>query len=240
MESDLTGLRISEIEIERLSGCDVGTVFIGGVFGGVWRSSVLQDPKRLVTLCLTEVVVFFLICVFALPIVLFATPNSTNGISQSATIFQFLGATLGLTLGVLVIWNSWMWLQGKRYQGLMHLLDAIDRFHEVIGAIVLLDQLNAVSVAETSTLQNRAEIFEALQVTRDNLITGLMTEKILRENRGLVARRQDLLTSIESNLATLRRLDVQHQAEDYGQFLNEALQISLSVHQEMQKLNESN
>lgn len=237
--ADLVDLKISEREIERLSGCDVGEIFIGGVFGGVWRSSVLQDPKRLTALCLTQVVVFFLIAVFALPFVLFITPNSTHGISQGSSILQFSGVTFGIAFVALVAWNGWMWLQSRRYQGLMHLLDEIDRFHQVIGAIVLLDQLNSVSLSEASALQNRAEIVEALRVTRDSLVAGLMTERILRESRGVLARRQDLLASIETNLATLRYLEIQHQADDYGQFLNEALQINLSVHHEMQKLNKT-
>lgn len=63
-----------------------------------------------------------------------------------------------------------------------------------------------------------------------------MTEKILRHNRRQVARRQDLLGAIETNLATLSVLEVNHQATEYGQLLREALEIGLSVRQEVEKI----
>jgi hypothetical protein len=42
-----------------------------------------------------------------------------------------------------------------------------------------------------------------------------------------------LFTNIETNLATLQSLSVNHQAESYAQLLNEALEIGLTVHREM-------
>jgi hypothetical protein len=62
-----------------------------------------------------------------------------------------------------------------------------------------------------------------------------MTEKILRENQGLLARRHDLFTNIENNLASLRTLEIKERANEYTELLNEALQIGMSVHQEVQK-----
>ncbi len=109
----------------------------------------------------------------------------------------------------------------------------------MLSAIAVLDRLETVNIASNlnSALQNRSEILKAIHLTRDNLIAGLTTEKILRENRGLLARQQDLLSSIETNLSLVRSLEVKHQADEYGQFLNEALQIGISVHQEVQRLN---
>ena len=60
-----------------------------------------------------------------------------------------------------------------------------------------------------------------------------MTEKILRENRGLLARRQDLLAHIESNLSALSAIEVSDEASDYSRILNETLQIGMIVQQEM-------
>lgn len=129
--------------------------------------------------------------------------------------------------------------QGKHLRSLMRLLDEVDRYEDMLSAIAVLDRLETVNIERNlnSALQNRSEILEAIHLTRDNLIAGLTTEKILRENRGLLARQQDLLTSIETNLSLVRSLEVKHQADEYGQFLNEALQIGISVHQEVQRLN---
>jgi len=245
MKLELADLKISEQEIERLSGCDVGSIFIGGVFGGVYRTSVFRDPQRLAGFCLTQVVVFLLSCVFMLPLGLVTIRNSASNMNQIGSMLPFLGVIVGSALIVMVIWNGYMAIRRNRFHQLMHLLDGIDRYHDVIKAIAILDQLDSVhnvtsdtqvSFDQTSTLHNRVEVLEALRLTRDSLIASLMTERILRESRGLLARRQELLITIETNLTTVRALEVKHHASEYGQFLNDALQIGMSVQREMQKM----
>jgi hypothetical protein len=234
MKPDLETLKISEKELEVLSGLDIGEIFIGGVLGGVYRSSVLQNPQRLLNLLLTEVIVSALVFIFTIPIALaFFRGAIAQGVSQFSEIVQFLQIPLSITLVVILMWNIYLWFGRKRYQSLMHLLDAIDKYHEILAAIDLLDQLEIASQSQVK-LDDRAEVLEALRLTRDNLVAGLMTEKILRENRGLLARRYDLVASIENNVATLKALELNHQADDYGQLLNEAIQISISVRQELQ------
>lgn len=76
-------------------------------------------------------------------------------------------------------------------------------------------------------------MLEALHKARESLIAGLMTEKILRQNRGLLSRRQALLENIEQNLMTLQSLELQNQAQDYGDILDQALDISLRVQDEV-------
>lgn len=63
----------------------------------------------------------------------------------------------------------------------------------ILFAIAVLDRLETANIEGhlTSILQTWSEILEALQLTRSSLVAGLMTERILRENRGLLTRRQD-------------------------------------------------
>ncbi len=243
MKPELADLQISEQEIERLSGCDVGPIFIGGVFGGVYRTSIFRGSQRLVGFCLTQIAVFLLSCMFMLPLGLATIRNSTSTMNQLSGILPFLGVVMGSALVVVVLWNGYMIIRRSHFHRFMHLLDEIDRYHEVIQAIAVLDQLDSVNnrasetvAGQSSTLHNRAEVLEALRLTRDSLVASLMTERILRESRGLLARRQELLTNIETNLTTVRALEVKHHASEYGQFLNEALQIGMSVQREMQKM----
>lgn len=237
MRADLADLKISDRELERLTGCDVGDIFIGGVFGGTYRISALQNPKKLVAFCLTEAVVFLLIVVFTLPLSLFLT-SGANGVTNASSILRFLFVAASVAIAILLAWNLYMKWRGKHLRSLMRLLDEVDRYEDMLSAIAVLDRLETVNIERNlnSALQNRSEILEAIHLTRDNLIAGLTTEKILRENRGLLARQQDLLTSIETNLSLVRSLEVKHQADEYGKFLNEALQIGISVHQEVQRL----
>lgn len=238
MKTDLEHLKITEKELENLSGFDVNEVFIGGIFGGVYRSSVLQNPKRIADFFLTEIFVFILTFIFTLPIGLLAIRNSTNASNELPVIFHFFKISLGITLVLVIIWNVYMLLKIKHLRTLAHLLDEVDKYNEVIQAVDILDKLEAIGNIKVNLI-NRDKVIEALNVTRNSLVCGLMTEKILRENRRLLARRYDLFVNIENNLTTLRTLEVNNQANEYGQLLNNALQIGMSVHQEVQKLSHS-
>ncbi|MBW4522000.1 MAG: gustatory receptor family protein [Scytolyngbya sp. HA4215-MV1] len=235
MKPDLEDLKITERELENLSGFEAGPIFIGGIFGGVYRSSVFRNPQRFLWFCLTEVLVFALIFTFTVPIGLSTLPgNVNNSIKDVSTTLQFLQTTVGIALLVLLLWNIYMGWRGKRFKGLMHLLDEIDRYHQVLAAIDLLDQLEAVD--SQVNLANRQDALAALSLTRNSLVSALMTEKILRESRGLLARRHDLVTNIENNLSALQTIEINNRANEYGQLLNAALQIGMSVHAEIQQV----
>ena len=234
MKPELEDLRISEVELERLSGLDVGEVFVGGVFAGVYRPSIVRSPKRLGLFVFTEVLVTALTFVFTIPIGLFVINNAST-VNDGATIVHFLQITLGITLGVILSWNLYMKVAAKRFKAFMGLLDEVESYNEVICAVDLLDRLGAVKHSQVNLI-DRDQVLAALTLARENLVCALMTEKILREDRGLLARRQDLVSHIESNLVTLRGLELNQQASEYGQLLNEAVQIGMSVRREVEKL----
>jgi hypothetical protein len=239
MKPDLEQLRITGRELEELSGFDVSSVFIGGVLGGIVRPSVFQNPGRSFWFWLTEIIVSILVFIFTLPFGLLAVRDSANLASSFPIILRFLGTTLGITLIVVTGWNLYMRVKAKQLRMLMHLLDEVDKYSEVLQAVDILDQLDAIGIDPIGSIPNslnRSEVLEALVVSRSSLISGLMTEKILRKSKGLLSRRYDLLTNIEDNLIALKALEVRHQGEEYGQLLNEALQIGMSVHQEVKKL----
>lgn len=234
MNLELQNLRITEKEIEILSGLDVSEIFIGGVFGGVYRFSLFRHPPRLFLFCFTEILVTALTFALTLPIGLFALRNSSGTINDFSTIMKFLQVTLGLTIILIIGWNLYMIIKAKTLKTLMRLLDEIDNFHDLLQTVVVLERLEKVANSSTNIIKN--DVLEALELIRSSLISGLMAETILRQNRRLLARRNDLLANIENNLGTLQTLVIQQEATEYGQVLKEALQINVSIHQEIQKL----
>lgn len=235
MNLELQNLRITEKEIEILSGLDVSEIFIGGVFGGVYRFSLFRHPSRVFLFCVTEILVTALTFAFTLPIGLFALRNSSGTINDFSTIMKFLQVTLGLTIILIMGWNLYMIIKAKTLKTLMQLLDEIDNFHDVLQTVVILTQLEMVDNS-SGNVMNSNDVLEALELIRSSLISGLMAETILRKSRRLLSRRNDLLANIENNLGTLQTLVIDKQTTEYGQILKEALQISVSVHQEIQKL----
>jgi hypothetical protein len=177
-----------------------------------------------------EVAVFGLLLIFTLP-VSFAITRNIN-LDQASGGQFFIGITLGIAIVLLGLWNASMIGRASQFKMLMRLLDEIDRFNELVRAVDVVDRLDGIQ-PESRHFENRLEILNALNVTRDSLMSGIMTEKILRENRGLLSRRQDLLTHIETNLSALSVMAVSDEASDYSRILNEALQIGAIVQREM-------
>jgi hypothetical protein len=178
-------------------------------------------------------VVTALVFMFSLPLGMAITRQVAH-LPQPLVRSLFLGTTLGTTLMVMVGWHGYQWRKTAVLKSLLHLLNELDHFHQVLVAVDNLDRLAAISPGP-KMITDRPAILNALQLTRDNLVAGLMSEKILREHRAGRTRQAELLSYIEQNLATLSTLEIQDQAQDYRQLLKDTLQIGISVQQALRR-----
>ncbi|WOD39203.1 hypothetical protein [Nodosilinea sp. E11] len=221
--TNLQALRITRSELDQLTGLDIDSVFMDKMI----RPSVWRSRRQLLSLLITECLMLgtiFVVCL-GLGLVL---------VSQQQGFDQFRALLLGIAGAIAigaVAWHLYQWQRSKRFMTLARLLDECDRHNDIIRALQVLEELDAAQGIGAG-FQN-SEILVALQATRDSLTSALVTEKILRRHRALLARRQDLFTTLEANLVTLQTLQVNHQASEYRQFLQEALAIGLAVQQEM-------
>ncbi|MBN3959584.1 hypothetical protein [Nostoc sp. NMS8] len=217
MQPDLIGLEISKGELRRLTGFDPEDVF---------RPSVLRDSKKrlgflinemLVTLALTPIIVGFIYAFIILP---------TIGSSIKFGILLLILVPMPILVG------RWLWRQLTCSEGLTILLDEVDKYHDLVAAIDINDQLAASGNVESS-IHDRDQVTAALQLIREDLVRALKTERILRDNKKLLANNQELFVN---NLASLQALQVSSQAGEYAQLLNQSLQIAIDVQAEIRKL----
>lgn len=217
MQADLLGLEISKGELRRLSGVDPDDVF---------RTSIFQSPEKRFSFLLNEILVCFalspIIVGFIYTFIVFPTIGSSSQIAVALLIVVPIAVAAG----------RWLWRKKTCPEALTSLLDDVDKYHAVIKAIDINDQLETAGTAGVS-LSDRTLVIEALQLTREDLVRALKSERILRDNKELIATNPDLFTN---NLSALRAMQVSSQASEYGRMLNEALQIGLSVQEEMRKL----
>ncbi len=230
IQADLDELRISEKELEDLSGIALSDGFVADFY----RPAALRDPKKLFALLLNELLIFCVTLVVSLPIALL-TNQHTVGLSDTEILVRVLQITLGLSLAIAVAWNVYKWVKAKPLQTLAGLLDEVEKYQEVIKALDIIDRLTAAGNLQANLI-NRADAIEALQITRESLVCALRTERIMRENKDFIDRRYELFANIESNLAALMAVNVSDRATEYGRLLNEALEIGMSVHKEVRKL----
>jgi hypothetical protein len=224
MAADLQALRITHDELDQLTGLDISSVFIGGII----RPSVWRSRRQLCSLLITECLVLGTMFVVCLGIGLVLVRNLSE-FGQFGLLL--LGVAGAIAVGA-IAWHIYQWRRSKTLITLARLLDECDRHNDIIQALLVMAELEAVQTTAAEVGQ-QSEMLVALQATRDSLVSALMTDKILRRHRALMQRRQELFTTIETNLATLQALQVNHQASEYRQFLQEAVNIGLAVQQEM-------
>lgn len=224
MNSDLEALRITKPQLEKLTGLDISSVFMGGIVRPSTFRSVSRVASLLVTECSVLMVVFIISLGLGLVIIRSLSGHNSVGI--------LLLIVVGITVAMAIAWHLYQWQRYKTLRSLAHLLDEVDRHNDIVQAVQVMDELETVQ-ATNLKLPNRAEVLTALEATRDSLLAALMTERILRRHRPLIERRRELFSNIETNLTTLQTLHVNNQASEYQQFLEEALEIGLAVQREL-------
>ncbi len=217
METDLIGLEISKGELRRLTGFDPDEVF---------RPSIMRDKQKrlgflmnelVVALALTPLVVGFIYAFLILPTIGSSIP---------------LGVALLIFVPIAVIFGRWLFRKFTCPKAVTILLDEVDRYHGLIQTIDINDQL-ATSGNPQSSINDREKVIAALQLIREDLVRALKTERILRDNKKLLADNQELFTN---NLANLQALQVNQEASEYSRILNQSLQIAIEVQAEISKL----
>lgn len=238
-------LRLDLREIEQLSGIELHGAWVGGMIGGIYRFSQLKHPLDWLGWLLWEGITIALLFILTLPIGLIV---SRLGGSESTRLML---SSMGLaTLLGLLGWIGFRRQKARSLQTFLHLLDEIERYHAVLDAVAVLDQLQAIQPTVQSTVQPTIiqptiqdappgyappDYLETLQLTRDCLVAGLKTERVLRGRLGRRSQTELGLAQLDHHLVTLQALSLQGQADEYSALLTQALAIGQSVRQEFYK-----
>ncbi|MDY6936803.1 MAG: hypothetical protein SWY16_03970 [Cyanobacteriota bacterium] len=220
MQPDLQGLEISPGELRHLSGCDPSEVF---------RPAKMKHRRYLLNFLFQE----FLVSLALTPVLV--------GFLYIFVIRPMLGSSLLAALACLVVMpvavtaGRGVWRKFTTPESLVALLDDVDRYHSTLKAVEIGDSLEAAGSSD-GRARDRQTLISALQLTRTDLVRALKTERILRDNKDFIATNPELFAS---NLTAIEALQVSDRGSAYSKFLNDALQIGMSIQEEMRKLQES-
>jgi hypothetical protein len=231
MESDLLKLKISESELEKLSGIATDEVVTSNLY---WHFSKDNLPK-ISSVILHQLVIFVLTLIISCPLglIMVSKTNYSPEDPQSMVLFWQIAAALSLIMTI--SWNVYMWLKTKPLVSLANLLEEVQKYNQAIKAVDIIDKFVEAGNLNVS-LMNRQETIKALTVTREGLICALKTEKIIRENQDLMAKQSELFLNLENNFSTLMSYQLSDRVDEYGRLLNQALEIGTTVHKEILKL----
>ncbi|NJL37944.1 MAG: hypothetical protein HC899_15310 [Leptolyngbyaceae cyanobacterium SM1_4_3] len=222
MRPDLQGLEITRGELRKLSGVDTSQMF---------RRSVMRDAQKRSHFLIRQTLEISLLTLLGFLPFAFAFNQFSPELQPIRQEYMIFGSAATIALSVATVIQA-IRVKKSTTSPLVGLLDEVDRHNAMIRAIDINDQIEAAGNLRVR-LSNRYKVIEALKITRANLVRALKTERILRENKRFIDRNPELFAD---SLMALRALQVSDQASEHGRLLNEALEIGLSVQDEMRKL----
>lgn len=209
MQKDLQGLEITKGELKRLSGLSVNAV----LKPASPRKFLAEILKTVGLIGILWVSCIFLVQVFPSHHLLLIIVHS------------FLAAWLVIDDAIKIYLS-------QKHRHFISIIEDVERYNAVIQSIDINDQIEAAGNPGVR-LQQRERVIQALQLTREDLIRALKTEKILRENEHFIKLNSELFAN---NLNALAALQVGEKASEYGRLLNEAFEIGMSIKDEMRQL----
>lgn len=235
MRDDLLGLEIGQKELQKLTNLPVNdelTIIIHPLKRLVKQFiEKIKGSEGATVIFISLTILVFSYTIFDVMLKLFATWITIPS-WMLLIIFCFLGGSVTQIL-LFIVWKKRIKVLKKNITpALKILLNDVDRYNSVVKVIDINDQIEAVGNPEVS-LKERKRVIEALQLTRNDLVRALKTERILRENKKFIISNTELFAN---NLATLTAMQVNEQASEHGRLLNEALEIALDVQHEMRRL----
>jgi hypothetical protein len=235
VRDDLQGLEISQKQLQKLTNLPVKDE-LRIIVNPIKRLGEIFIQKVKGSEGATVVFIGFSIFVFSYLILDVMLKVFATWITIPSWIL-FIIITLiggGITQSLLYFWwkKQSKFLRKNITPSLEILLNDVDRYNSVIKAIDINDQIEEAGNPEV-ILKEREKVLDALQLTRNDLIRALKTERVLRENKNFIIKNTDLFAN---NLPTLSAMQVSEQATEHGRLLNEALEIALDVQLEMRRL----
>jgi hypothetical protein len=233
-------LEISQAELDELVNFDLLSTWAIDIS----RVFLLRQKTYYKSLLVTESVCLFLILFLLFPINLIVFRNFDWLSNNLSGLILVLITTTFFSILILLILNYYLWCRGKRLKVFAILLEKVKQYNNLINNFKLVAQLNNLGYDIQNLHNNQAEteLKTALNLTKNSLLKSLELEKIincfqvvnLETKHQNTNNRYQLLANLESGLINLESL-TQYDADDYQQLLSEAIEIGLSVHQEIRK-----
>lgn len=111
---------------------------------------------------------------------------------------------------------------------LKHLVWEADKFNNTANNVVVLDKLK--EVGNPVQFLDREKVIDALQLTREDIVRAIKTERILRENPNFRPE------EFSNNISALKAMQISDKANSYGKYFDETMQVAVSIQDELKRL----
>ena len=198
---------------------------------------LLQQRKDRLSFLITEAIIWFLGILFLVPLNLLIFQQWLLHSNQFRGFAIVIILSAMLSLGILLCLNFFLWQRAKKLKSLALILNKIEGYNSLIQNLQLITKFHNISTAATpNSSQSASEITTALKLTKDSLLKSLEIENFILENQQLKLQdRYRLFNNLEDDLVRFMSLPNEQNETECQQLLVEAIQLGLSVHQEVRK-----
>lgn len=242
---DWEELKISQAELNRIFEPNLITSWAIAL----GRVLLLYQPQYRSSLFLTQCSWLFIIWLFFFPVSLIAFRKLELLSSTSSGLVTVLLATASTSILVLLIFNCYLWQKAKKLKLLIKLWQKVINYNQLINDFQLLANINQIAVRDKADSQNNsdsnnslAEFKIALKLTKNSLLKSIELESFIYRQ----ATKSDLavlspsyryqsLLNLENDLTNLSLSAIDSDTK-YQELINEAVNLGLSVHQEIRKI----
>lgn len=229
-------LKITQAELDDLLNLDLLSSW------AIDLNYILVQHKRqyLKSFLITELSVLFLEIILFFPLALIVLRNVGILANNTGGFLLILGISLLFsTIGLLIL-NYYLWLRAKKLKSAAIILDKIKQYNQLINNLQFVNQINYRTYSDDNQTQiNSAQLSEiktALKSTKHSLLKSVELEKNISLNRQNISDRYQLFTNLEDDLIQFLSLPDESYQSEYQNLLTEVVQIGLSVHQEVRKI----
>jgi hypothetical protein len=163
--------------------------------------------------------------------------NNTNG------FVLVLAIAILLSILILGFLNYYLWYRAKQIKSLAVILEKISDYNHLIAQLKFISKINNLNSSRSKENQFldknvnlSSEITTALKITKNSLIKSIELEEIIKQNKQIGSDRYQIFANLEENLIQVLSLADKNTNSEYQQLLTEVIQIGLSVHQELRKI----
>lgn len=225
MKIEIKNLPITDREIESL--IDLGV--LESITLDLYRGLYFRELKYIFSALFTEGVFLFLILIVVMPLTVITVRNS----GDSPHNISFFILVFLLALIILLLMNLYLWKKVHKIRSLAKLIREIEKYNKIISTLQVMAN---IELASDRAANINYEVLSTLALTRESLTSALRLERIIRKNYRLMENFSEILTDLETSLATLMNFEVSQKTDDYSRLFNETLKISTSVYKEVRNL----
>lgn len=229
-------LKITQSELDDILDLDLFSSW------AIDLNRILIQHKRqyIKSFLITEVSVLFLGIILFFPLTLIILRNLRILANNTGGFLLLLGISLLFsTIGLLIL-NYYLWLKAKKLKSLATILEKIKQYNQLINNLQLVNKINYLNYSVNNKTQvnfeQLSQIEAALNLTKVSLLKSIDLEKIVNLNQKNISDRDQLFTNLEDDLVQFLSFDKDSHHSEYQQLLTEVVQIGLSVHQEVRKI----